>query len=187
MPLAGGTPIALASNLCGADGIAVDSSNVYVGVSGNGSVLEIPIAGGAPIIHTVAEFGVGPVAVDASNVYWLSLSSNGSHVVVSKSPIGAPSPTVLTPSLFATGSTACGQSAPILAVDSINVYWTVESANITLMKMPTGGGSPVALAVLVDNAQPGVNIGAFATDAENASTQFAFSAMLERVPLVVCA
>jgi hypothetical protein len=190
MPLAGGTPIALASNLCGADSIAVDASNVYVGVSGNGSVLEIPIAGGTPLIHTVAEIGLGAVAVDAHDVYWTSLSADWMHVTVSKSPIGAPSPTVITEPLGAIpGSSGCGTSAAILAVDAQNVFWSIwdltqspSSTPLTLMKMPVGGGPATPLAVMAREDED-EDHGDFAIDATNAYWYDTTRQRLRTVPL----
>ena len=192
MPLDGGTPVALASSLCGADSIAVDATNVYVGVSGNGSVLQIPIAGGGPLIHTVAEIGVGAVAVDAHDVYWTSLTTDWASVMVSKSPIDAPAPTVITPPLTAvSGSSGCGVSTPILAVDATNVYWSVVDVSqlastgdepLTLMKMPVAGGTPSALAALTRIEANGYT-GGFTIDSQNAYWYDNIRFELRKVPL----
>jgi hypothetical protein len=68
VPIAGGTPIALAKGLKGPLGIAVDTSTVYwTDVS---RVMMVSIAGGTPIVLASGQTRATDIAVNASGVYW---------------------------------------------------------------------------------------------------------------------
>jgi hypothetical protein len=67
VPSAGGAPTRLAANVC-AEGIAVDSTNVYW--STVHSVWKIPKGGGAPVELASSKWDIESLAADASGVYY---------------------------------------------------------------------------------------------------------------------
>jgi len=78
LALAGGPPVALASNQDGAYNIAIDATNVYWSNFPNdnvsiGALMTVPIAGGAPVALVPANsYGI---AVDATTIYWTDFKS----------------------------------------------------------------------------------------------------------------
>ena len=143
VPLAGGTPVTLASDQEQAFYLAVDATYVYwtVGID-PGAVMKVPLEGGTPVTIASGQMNPEEIAVDATSVYWTTfgaLSSDKTGTIM-KAPLGGGAPAML----------ASGQSRPVaLAVDATAVYWTnFGSAGATgaVMKVPLAGGSPVALA-----------------------------------------
>jgi hypothetical protein len=109
LPLSGGVPSTLASGLEEADGIAIDSQNVYAtSIAPNGGVvIKVPLDGGA--VTTLAYGnGSGDVHVDATSVYFIGYP-NG----IVKVPIGGGVPATLAP----------GAQPEALAIDAANVYF----------------------------------------------------------------
>jgi hypothetical protein len=144
MPLAGGTPVTLASGQNGAFGIVVDSTYAYWASPGDGTVMKVPIGGGAPF--TLAAFQSFPanVAVDATSVYWTNAGDDQSSTpngAVMKVPLVGGPPVVLASALTGADS---------IAVDATSVYFTAVDPNIAgdvvVRKVPLGGGSSVTLA-----------------------------------------
>jgi len=71
MPIAGGAPVALASQVAATD-IAVGGGNVYWLEIYDESLRSVPITGGASV--TLARPNASFLTVDATNVYWTSIS-----------------------------------------------------------------------------------------------------------------
>jgi len=69
VPLDGGDPVELASDLEGADDLAVDGSGVYVGTGGTGTVVRLGHSPGPGRVLARGEH-IGGVALDVDHVYW---------------------------------------------------------------------------------------------------------------------
>jgi hypothetical protein len=115
-------------------GIAVDTNNVYVGISDYGdagaSILRMPKDGGAFTFLATNQGGMYSLAIDSQNVYWAS------GTAVASAPLAGGTPTTL-----ATNQ----DSSQGVAVDANNVYWTTYLGG-TVMSVPIGGGNPTTLA-----------------------------------------
>jgi len=121
LPVAAGTPVALASNQLYAQGLAVDGSSVYWateelfvdgGVLDVGQILTVPKAGGLPVTLATQQTSPSALAVDGSSIYWVSYASNGA---ILKMPLTGGAIVTL----------ASGQSfAQSLAVDDTYIYWS---------------------------------------------------------------
>jgi hypothetical protein len=142
VPIAGGTPITLASEQDYPLGLTVDSTNVYwvnEGSSGSdGSVIQMPLAGGPPTTLATGQAAPVSVVVDAKNVYWTLwgwTTDGGTSGAVMTAPIGGGAVSTLV-----SGGTGYG-----IAVDASNVYWTDFRAG-NVMQMPLGGGAITTLA-----------------------------------------
>jgi len=109
MPLAGGDPVTLASNLLTVSDLVVDANNVYF--TSNTDLMKVPIAGGS-VVTMLSKFGRA-LALDATTIY--TSTANG-IAKVSKS--GG------TPVTLASGQTLPGR----LAVDATSVHWIDEGS-----------------------------------------------------------
>jgi hypothetical protein len=143
MPLAGGTPVTLASGFQNPWGIAVDASYVYWAVGGtngnpiDGTIMKMALQGGTPV--TLAS-GLGNpeyLSVDATNVYW------GDTEGVKKVSLNGGAPVLLAPALVDAEGTV---ELPVgVSVDATSVYWAFEEVG-GVMKVDLNGGTPVLLA-----------------------------------------
>lgn len=131
---AGGAPITLATDSDWAQGLAVDSSNVYWTTLSPPAVRKVSLTGGTAttMVAAVAPRGI---AVGANNVYWADRASGGPGVIMQRALAGG------TPTTVASG---LGDPRAV-AVDPTSVYWT-DFKNGTVMKAPIGGGTATTLA-----------------------------------------
>jgi hypothetical protein len=127
VPIAGGTPIPIATGQFKPLHVAVDASNVYWTNNLGAAVMAAPVAGGSPSVFADA---VSPthVVLDTDTVYWDD--SNG--VVWSQKKAGG-SPVVV----FSNGN---GISS--LAVSATYVY---ASAGSAIYLIPKASGSPITV------------------------------------------
>jgi hypothetical protein len=121
VPLSGGSPTVLASELGYPWDIAVHRGNVYWTNRTGGTLMAVPVDGGEPrVLFSGSESLLG-LAIDDTNVYWAA-STAGS---VMRMPLGGGAPVTL----------ASNQEVPFaLAVDATSVYWT-SSGDGTVMKL----------------------------------------------------
>jgi hypothetical protein len=74
VPVAGGTPVVLASDQIIPTDIAIDATSVYWAIRGDdhtqASIMKVPLAGGQPQRLAVSEYEPIDLAVDGTNVYW---------------------------------------------------------------------------------------------------------------------
>jgi hypothetical protein len=145
VPIAGGTPITLATDTAPVFGIAVDATSVYY-ADQNNEIMSVPIDGGTPKLLTTTSDVVFDLQAGPGAVYWTYPGTPCDAGVCSGSVMAVPldggAPTTL----------ASGQGSPgIFAVDSTNVYWAATSGDnseaFAVMSVPAGGGTPVTLAV----------------------------------------
>jgi sugar lactone lactonase YvrE len=140
VPLDGGTPITLASNLAAPTGIAIDNTRVYW--TNQGAVLSVPINGGAVEAIAPSEPGAFGIAVDSTHVYWVD--SESLMVRRAAKDIGNSTET-LTDARWPYG----------IAVDAKHAYWTNHNdANDggTVMAVAVDGGPPTTIASGTENA-----------------------------------
>ena len=137
-PKSGGPPTALwtaSSSALPPEAVAVDATNVYFVVRGDGAgtpsaIMSTPIAGGtASTLASSPSLLTGPCAVGPSQVYWV----DGAIQSV--------------PKTGGTVTTVVPAVAGALAVDATNLYW---SASDGLHKMPFAGGPNTLLGVPFD-------------------------------------
>ena len=151
VPADGGTATPVASQQHPVS-LAVDSTSVYWGDDGNGTVVKARLDGGTPVPlgEGIAQ-GVGPVVVDAIRAYfWAPL-----HGLMSVPVDGGRYTTLVSDD----DSTA---TISDLAVADGVVYWSADDADASaLMSIPAGGGAATALVT----GQQG--IGSIATDGAN--------------------
>jgi hypothetical protein len=158
VPLAGGTPVTIASSGNFLPAIAVDSTSVYWVDVHAGAVMKVPLAGGTPITlaSTVDTAGLGRgIAVDANSVYYGTDSffcpvDGGAcdGTVIMKVPLTGGTSVTL-----ASGPRPSGSATNLgaIAVDATSAYWTTYIGGQFLcdgmvMKVPLSGGTPVTLA-----------------------------------------
>jgi hypothetical protein len=146
VPLAGGTPVTLASGqpTASAAAIAVDAAGIYWTNAATGTVMKVPLDGGTPTTLASKHGYPYAIAVDATSVYWTDYDEAN----VMRVPKGGGPSTTL----------ASGQDNPqAIAIDATSVYWIDGPAPTgdgvvptcdpgAVMKVPKGGGSPVTLA-----------------------------------------
>jgi hypothetical protein len=140
MPLAGGTPVVLASALTTSpEAMAVDSSNVYWGTS-DGRVMMLPKGGGTPTQIAYYETNVVDLVVSGSFVYW---ATNGGDVI--QTPTGGGPSTAIVVGID-----------PIvgLALDSTSLYFATNNYPLSsVQKVALGGGAPETLWTGTDNPE----------------------------------
>jgi hypothetical protein len=136
VPLGGGTPITLASELdSDPQCIAVNANSVYW-MTTQSTVMSVPLGGGTPTTLATGQLtcgnGVG-LAVDSTDLYW----TTGEQGSVMTMPIGGGAATTL---FYDWWSDNGG-----IAVDGTSVYWANGSAG-ALMSVPVHGGTPTTVA-----------------------------------------
>ena len=134
----GGAPATLATENLVSGGIALDSTYVYFPTAISDTrtgVMKVPIKGGTPtLVVSLSEGGpLGNIVVDATSVYWAGIET------IEKAPIAGGPVTLLASYPYAVDTAG-------IAVDSTNVYWTRADAELLLMKIPLGGGTPTPIA-----------------------------------------
>ncbi len=139
IPIGGGAPTTLASAQQ-AIGLAMDSTSVYWN-DGAGHIVSASLSSGLSVtLASGQDDGADSLAVDSTSVYW---TSDG---MVMKAPLSGlhdgGAPTVL-----ATYQSGEGH----VVVNDGNVYWLASSGAGSgtgfVMKVPTGGGTAVTLAL----------------------------------------
>jgi hypothetical protein len=141
VPIAGGTPITLATDTAPIFGIAVDATNVYY-ADQNNEIMSVPIDGGTPEMLAKTTNVVFDLKVGSGALYWTYPGTPCDAGVcgdgVMAMPLDGGAPTTL----------ASGQGSPgIFAVDSTNVYWSANNGeSFAVMTVPVSGGTPTTLA-----------------------------------------
>jgi len=131
----GGTGTKVTSDSVGSLGAPVLDSTYVYWTSLFGPVMKAPKSGGTAVTLSNGN-EPGPLAVDATNFYY-----GGNNGRLYEMPIvGAPKATLLTNVNH--GVAVFGG----IAVDATAVYWTASNYGNVVGKIPTGGGTPVALA-----------------------------------------
>lgn len=145
VPLAGGEPTTLATNLGALARVLVDERYVYVGYVDGPSdsagrhqpsaVMRVPIEGGTPVT-LVSGGSTNAIAIDRDYLYWTDQHAG----FVSKVLLAGGDAVEL----------ASGQDSPrAITVDDVNVYWANRGGII--MKAPREGGVPARVAVVSDD------------------------------------
>jgi sugar lactone lactonase YvrE len=116
------TTLATSPVLMGAaQGLTIDSGNVYWTNLGAGAVAMVPKGGGTPVILAGGQKSPIGIAVDATMVYW----ANKGDGTLMRVAITGGSPITI----------ATGQSGPFgVAVDTSYVYWTNQTGG-TVMRV----------------------------------------------------
>ncbi|HEY1690694.1 MAG TPA: hypothetical protein VGG39_00945 [Polyangiaceae bacterium] len=160
IPLAGGTPVTLATDPEYSEALAVYGGTAYwVDTSGppddasttDGLVMSVSTGGGTPAALARDQGAPVTVAADATGVYWGDASQ--CPQVQAQPPCTAVGGIVTLP---AGGSTpvvlATGQQAPeAIALDATNVYWGTSDGRV--MSIPKSGGTATQLAYYEANIQ----------------------------------
>jgi len=111
VPLAGGMPSTLASGLCTASSLAIDTTSVYFGPVASGvAIAKVPLGGGPNVSLASGPPPMG-ISVDPASVYWTDYVDG----LVLRVALDGGAPVTL----------ISGQASPLdLKVDSSGVYWT---------------------------------------------------------------
>lgn len=130
--LNGGQTTKLAAELGYFNGIAVDTTSVYL--AGDAGLLQVPIGGGT-VETLLFSLHAKAVAVDATNIYWTGSVDNATRVVMSMPKGGGTVRTL-----------ASGAFNPVngaVAVDNTSVYWIADDS---IYKVPIDGGAVTTIA-----------------------------------------
>jgi hypothetical protein len=166
MPLGGGAVTTLATvNANSLESIAVSSSAVFWTDIGAGTVMSVPLAGGEVTALASSQNNPANIAVDETNVYWTNLGTwksdeTTSYVdgAVMSVPLRGGTPTAL----------ATGVSKPeAITVDAVNIYWGSVGAQNTVMQLPKGGGTAIALNVGPGSGTTGPGLLGIVSDGTN--------------------
>ncbi|HWB78613.1 MAG TPA: hypothetical protein VG755_26795 [Nannocystaceae bacterium] len=165
--LSGGAPVQLLSGVAGMADIVADNDYVYVTshdpdpMNGGGTFIEPPPPEG-PAVGAIVQVPEGGdpggsnttilaadlaepwgIAMSGSALFWADgdgSSSDQPNSILSMQPVGSPTTPI-----------AAAQTAPWgVATDMTSVYWT-DSTEVKMA--PHGGGAPVVLATLQNNAR----------------------------------
>ena len=82
-PLDGGRPTTIVA-IANANGVAVDSVNIYWTDFNENAVLAAPIAGGNPVTLASDQTNPYDIVLDDTSVYWTNYSSTGLIMKVAK-------------------------------------------------------------------------------------------------------
>ncbi len=125
----GGAVSSFATNLANLAGVATDGTHVYW-TQGGSSIARRSVGGGAISTPVAGRTGLtGKLAIDGANLYW----QEGNDIKKSNKSGGGIS-TLLTRAAI-TG----------LASDGTNLYLTENTLPGNILRMPVGGGAPVAI------------------------------------------
>jgi hypothetical protein len=145
VPLAGGTPVVLATGQSRPTAIAVDAVNVYwitqpgFATQDAGALQGVTLDGGPPVALATGGYPVG-LAIDSTSGYWASNASGpppGITALMSVSLSGG-TPVVLTTASGTYGAGAVGG----VAMGGANVYWGSPS---NLVQVALDGGASTIL------------------------------------------
>jgi len=145
-PLAGGSPITLASGQSQLEAIAVYAGRVYwsrytrgepTGVGADCGICTVPIDGGDVNPLVSWEYSAVGLAVDATGVYWASHLTPAMPAAIMKIGLEGGTPITLP-------STGEGYA---VALDASAVYWSSLWGSAAITMLPLAGGAPVQLAV----------------------------------------
>jgi len=135
---AGGTPVALATNVDQSALLTMDGTNVYWAGpdSGYGIIYKAPIMGGDgganSLVNNLVDSPID-VAADSTNVYWVG------DTTIQKVPIAGGAKTIL-----AKGQNLAGVfQQPCVAVNASGVYASTANA---ILSVPLAGGTPTTIA-----------------------------------------
>jgi hypothetical protein len=140
VPLAGGNPVTLASDIpSDSTALTVDPTSVYSVAydplgQGEGAIIRVPIAGGSPVTIASRQVGMSTFAFDGTNAYWINAAPSGivgARAKVMKVPLSGGSPVVLASLVPPPASRFSG-----MIVDGTSVYWA-DGSNV--MKLPLAG------------------------------------------------
>jgi hypothetical protein len=139
MPLAGGSPVAVASAPGLIVALAVDATSVYWSTSAQ-TLLSAPLSGidGGSPAQLAMDLAQG-LALDATSVYWASYNDDSVNKVP-KVPVDGGSPVVLVPA--PDGGVAGGNQ---ITLDTTSVYWTNRvTGAVSSAPLAGGTGTPLA-------------------------------------------
>jgi hypothetical protein len=136
VPVSGGTPVAIASNMDQGGLVTMDGTNAYWAGPDNGTIFKAPLTGGDGGANTLVgnlEDDPLDVAIDSTYVYWAGSTT------IQKVPIAGGSKTILAKNLTLAGVF----QQPCVAVNASGVYASTATA---ILSVPLAGGTPTTLA-----------------------------------------